>query len=82
MSVENMAAYDADLIVLTTPERQPLDPDVEKVLANTSAGRRAQIFHVDTGLWSASNLPGLFSVPDDLERLVGDRRLDVSGTFE
>lgn len=81
VSAENVSQYDADLIVLTTPELGPLDPAVERVLPSTFAGRRNQVLHVDTGIWSASNLPGLHMVVDDLEELLAGDGLDVSGDF-
>jgi ABC-type Fe3+-hydroxamate transport system substrate-binding protein len=81
VSVEEMANYDADLLVLTTPDLQPLDPAAELVVSSTFAARADQILHVDTGKWSASNLPGLFAVLDDLEAFVASRDVDNSGDF-
>ncbi len=82
VSVEEMATYDADLLVLTTPDLKPLDPAAEVVVSSTFAARADQVLHVDTGKWSASNLPGLFAVLDDLDALVNSQQVDNSGDFD
>jgi ABC-type Fe3+-hydroxamate transport system substrate-binding protein len=86
IDLETIVNYDGDIILmggnyLGTPEEESAAPVVLDLLANTHAGQLGQIFLVETAVWGFPTTHNLMRVLDDLERIVSENELDVSGDF-
>lgn len=81
ISLERLADYDADVILLGVEAGEEPDPQVLALLAGTFAGQRGQIFAVDYGAWGFRVVDGFHVVLDDLEAILAANEIDTSGGF-
>jgi iron complex transport system substrate-binding protein len=81
ISLEQLAEYDADLVVLGTEEGVAPDPQVTRLLEGTSAGRAGQVVVVDYAVWGFAVVDALFVVLDDVERILAENDVSSVGDF-